>query len=496
MASGAAAAPDTVLPDAQTLWARMAAASGPPNGNYRETIVGAGDGGLTVTSRFRRGEDELVTLTHGPIHTRYGTHQGTDWHQTANGITVPDVRDPGLVTPEKTTTTVQRAWSPLDAYVLSTLDSSGYGRRDYVDPRSYLLLRHDEIGVAGTTTTAYAKYARFGAQMLPSSWRVTDRSINETTAYVRTQFATGSTSEADVAEPRAAQFVSLPAGAASIDLHARFKEGRIFIPVTIAGRRFFFLLDSGASAITIDRNVARELGLTLVNGSHEIAGNRFETHDTIIPAMDVGGLQMHDVAALAVSLRMGSKPSDPVGLLGFDFLAGLVVRIDYEHKHVLAMEARSYVPPAGKDVAALDVRLGSQVPMISAKLGGAVAERLIVDTGSGGSLLLFDYFARRHGDVLRFRFDDMLGPIDPALASSSGIGGEFASHPYRLREVRIGHFSITDLIADVVTSRSAYPQDNDGLIGSDLLQFFTVDLDYAAGRIFLRAGPHSIKIVS
>ena len=43
--------------------------------------------------------------------------------------------------------------------------------------------------------------------------------------------------------------------------------------------------------------------------------------------------------------------------------------------------------------------------MISAKLGGAVAERLIVDTGSGGSLLLFDYFARRHGDVLRSRLD-------------------------------------------------------------------------------------------
>ena len=85
---------------------------------------------------------------------------------------------------------------------------------------------------------------------------------------------------------------------------------------------------------------------------------------------------------------------------------------------------------------------------------------------------------------------------NPALATSSGIGGAFASRPYRLGEVRIGHFAIADLVADVVTSTVAYPQDNDGLIGSDFLQFFTVDLDYAAGRIFLRVRPEFIKFVS
>lgn len=495
MVSGTMAAPDTLPPDAQALRARMAAASGPPNTNYRETIVGSGDGGPTITVRFHRGDDEYVSVARGPIHTSYGTHRGTDWHQSANGITVPDVPDPGLAAPGKTTTTVQRAWSPFDAYVVSELDRNGFGGRDFVDPRNYLVLRHDEIGAAGTATTTYAMYARFGTQMLPSSWRVTDRSFNETTEYVRTQFAVGSTSEADVAEPPPRRFVSLPAGATTVDVHARFDEDRIVIPVAIAGRTFYFLLDSGASAITIDPSIAKKLGLALVNESHEIAGKRFEMHDTIIPAMDVGGLQMHNVAASAVSLGMGSNPSDPVGLLGFDFLAGLAVRIDYEHKRVLAMDARTYVPPAGKDVSALDVRLGSQVPMISAKLGGALAERLIVDTGSDGSLLLFNYFARRHGEVLRLRLDDVVGP-EPASNASSGIGGEFASRPYRLRDVRIGHFSISDLVADVVTSTDAYPQEADGLIGSDILQFFTVDLDYAAGRIFLRARPQLIKVVS
>ena len=143
-------------------------------------------------------------------------------------------------------------------------------------------------------------------QTLPSSWRITDGAFNETTAYVRTQFAAGTTRPADVAEPPRRRFVSLPAGTTAVDLHARFDAGRIFISVAIAGRTFYFLLDSGASAITIDPGVAKQFGLVLVNESHEIAGQRYETHDTIIPAMNVGGLRwMHDVAAIGAVPRDG-----------------------------------------------------------------------------------------------------------------------------------------------------------------------------------------------
>ena len=495
MVYGALTGSDAALPDAQTLRARMSAASGSPNGNYRETIVASGAGGSTLTTRVHRGADELVRFTRGPVRTSYGTYRGSDWHQTANGLVVPDGHDAGVAPTQKSTPVVQRTWSPVPAYAISELDASGYGRRDVVAPGSYLVLRHDVIGPAGTVTTTYANYARFGTETLPSSWRVADGSVGETTSYARTQFAAGSTRPADVAEPALRQLVSLPSGATAVDVHARFEGGRILIPVAIAGRRFYFLLDSGASAITIDPRVAKQLGLPLANASHDIAGDRFERHETIVPAMEVSGLRMHDVAVSVVALQMGSKPSDPAGLLGFDFLAGLALRIDYEHRRVIAMDVRSYVPPAGKDVSALEIRLGSQVPMIKAKLGGALAERLIVDTGSGGSLLLFGYFARRHGDVLRYRLDDLAGP-DATADVSAGIGGAFASRPYRLPDVRIGRFSISDLVADVVTSSSAYPQDDDGLIGSDMLQFFTIDLDYAAGRIFLRARPQLKKFVS
>jgi hypothetical protein len=127
--------------------------------------------------------------------------------------------------------------------------------------------------------------------------------------------------------------------------------------------------------------------------------------------------------------------------------------------------------------------------MVNADLGGAMSQRLFVDTGSPSALLLFDYFSRQHGDVLRFPVDDIVLSSDPTARTSMGIGGEFSSRSFRMRYVRLGRFSIADLVADAVTSRGAYPQDDDGLIGSDLLQFFTVDFDYAAGRMFLRARP-------
>jgi predicted aspartyl protease len=488
MVSGVAAAPDAAVLDAQTLRARMAAAEGAPNLNYSETVVGTTSDGSIISTHNHRADDDRITETRGPIRTSYGTYRGTDWHQNANGITVTDLPDPVPAAPLTEVATVQHAFSPIDAYVISELDAGGYGVREYVDPRSYLVLRRDDIRPAGTTTTTNTAYARFGTQFLPASWRVEDHSHHETTTYTRTRFHSGNISVADVARPAARQIVSLPPGKTSVDLHARFDGGQISVPVSIAGRTFFFLLDSGASALTIDPALAKQLGLELMNVRHEVAGNRFEAHDTVIPAIDVGGLRMHGVVASVVLLGMGRKPSDPVGLLGFDFLAGLAVRIDYEHQRVLAMNPHTYEPPSGTDVSAINLRLGSQVPMVDADLGGAISQRLIVDTGSPGAILLFDHFSRRHNDVLR-------SPIDDA-ATSLGIGGAFQSRPFRMRYVRLGRFAIGDLVADAVTSRSAYPQENDGLIGSDLLQFFTVDLNYAAGRIFLRARPTLKQFVS
>lgn len=227
----------------------------PPNGNYRETIVGTGGAGTSITLHYQRGADARFTVTRGPIRTSYGTYRGADWHQDANGITVTDAPDPER--------------SPSEAPAPS----------------------------AGTTITTYAAYARFGTQTLPSSWRIDDRRAHEVTTYRRTQFVTGATSDADVAKPAARQLVSWPAGVRGVDLHAVFEDGQISIPVRIAGRSFFFLLDSGASAITIDPSVARELGLTLVNERDAVAGKRFESHDTVIPELNVAGLRMHDVVA-------------------------------------------------------------------------------------------------------------------------------------------------------------------------------------------------------
>jgi len=140
---------------------------------------------------------------------------------------------------------------------------------------------------------------------LPASWRVEDHPFNQTMTYTRTRFVAGNTSAADVSKPSARQIVSFPAGGAAVDLHAHFEGGQISVPVSIAGRTFYFLLDSGASALTIDPGVAKELGLTLVNARREVASNRFEAHDTVISAIDVGGLQMHDVVASVVPLGMG-----------------------------------------------------------------------------------------------------------------------------------------------------------------------------------------------
>ncbi len=203
MVSGAAAAPDAALPDAQTLRARMAAAAGEPNLNYRETIVGNGNDGRVIRTHYRRAHDELTRVTRGPIHFSYGTERGVDWHQNANGITVLDRPEAPSAGALKTVSIVKRVSTPFDAYVVSELDAGGYGVREYVDPRTYLVMRSDAIGRAGTTTTTNTAFARFGTQVLPAAWRVEDRAFDDDTAYTRTRFVVGRTNVADIARPPA-----------------------------------------------------------------------------------------------------------------------------------------------------------------------------------------------------------------------------------------------------------------------------------------------------
>jgi len=132
-----------------------------------------------------------------------------------------------------------------------------------------------------------------------------------------------------------------PASASNLDsldgnpvvTRVRINGNRVLVPVTVSYRdrteQLTLLLDTGASATLLDRDVARQLG---VSDTEQVQG-RVADGRTIraergtLDFLQVGPLQVRNLEAAFVD-RRGRDP-DYDGLLGMNFLRHFQYRIDF-----------------------------------------------------------------------------------------------------------------------------------------------------------------------
>jgi clan AA aspartic protease (TIGR02281 family) len=479
-----AVAADSV-PDLATLEARIGQARGPLPSAYREVVQyhGTSSSGTEVT--LGRGNDVREIDEDATFTTQRGTYHGTFWHQNENGQTVIAKPDPGEATVEATTTTVTRVSSPVDAYMIATLTAKGFGSKDYIDPQTYYEVRSESIRPSGTTTTVYGPYQTYGSRHLAASWHVHSESSQTDTDYAITEFAAADITENDVVIPGSRRtLVQFPADQNVVTLPSTFSQGRVYVRLNVNGRGLDFQLDTGASAIAVNPDIARELGLTITNAKqNNVNAGTFETGNVVVPRMQVGSLTMDDVvmAIVPANFQASDAPVRAVGLLGFDFFAELGITIDYEHHIVTAAKLGTYTLPADPQSIALDVRLSTQTPLVTARLDGAVAERMTFDTGASVTFLLFDYFLRRYPQA----FAVYLGGDAPSNSRFHGIGGTLDVRPYEIGDFRLGSQEFTDLLGYLEVSNKNYSSATDGVIGNKFISLFTVFVDYPNGHIYL-----------
>jgi predicted aspartyl protease len=469
------------IPDSQTIRDRNMAAAGPTPDSYHEEIDFSGTTGSGKEVIFRRGPDRREIDDSGSLHTEFGINAGQRWHENENGHVVIDEADPGLATREQFTTTVTHVTEPTDAYVISSLNAKGFGSRNVYDAKTWYEIKREVRTPNGTITTVFDDFKTFGTRHLAAHWSTHDETRASQTDYVRSAYAADDVSTADVAIPQIAHpLVDYPAGVNRVDLPAVFEpSGHIVVRLSIRGRGLDFLLDTGSANITLDPAVAHDIGLSVTKkGVSSQNAGRFDTGVAIVPQIDIGQLHMHNAAVAILPLAFEEGEVKTVGLLGFDFLCESGITIDYEHHEVVAERYGTYTPPQAPHVIALTIRLGAQVPMTSVNVNGAIAERIMLDTGAAGPFMLFDFFARRHPEAL----PEGLGDHSVAFR---GAGGAFDAKTVTLDTFRLGNVNFTHFTGYRVTSAASYTFDQDGVIGPDFLKFFDVHLDYPNGMIYL-----------
>lgn len=444
--------------------------------NWNARVAGL-DGTLET---LRRDGDVASTTTLGPFRTARGVARGVKWHQNENGETILDRPEPSQLE-RVASQSVAHVREPIDAWAVTTVYASGHTARTYYDPRTWYVVRTERTAAGHTTHTTYDDF-RVDARGHVRPWHYAggdDRPENAYDYRLMRDDESGDVAEYEVAIPRDRRvLVEFPGGVDAVRLPARIEHDRIYVRLDVAGRGLDFLLDTGAASITLDESVARSLGLAIRGRSTETVAGAFASGRAIVPSVAIGPLVMRDVVVRTAPFAASETPATRVvGLLGYDFLAACGIKIDYARGTVDALRPGTFDPPPGSSP--LDVRLNAGVPVARATIGDAAGEDFIIDTGAAFSYVLFQRFARAHPEAA-------VASGDGRVHFGTGVGGSLSFRPVAAKRLTLGAWSFDDAVGVEAISPNALGFDNqDGLIGDDILRLFTVYLDYGANRVYL-----------
>jgi predicted aspartyl protease len=443
-------------------------------------------GGLRGTQReVRRGTDLIETTVLGPFTTLRGSIAGKAWHQDENGTTVLDEPEPAAGATPAPALRLTRVTRPRDLWLVTAQLPAGGVRKTYYDPADLTIVREE---VERGTHSAHVDYTDFrpwnGGRR--RAWRASggdDRGNAFVQTIVRDDVAPAIDDAAFAIPPNRRTLVEFPSDVNQVTLPATVEGGRIHVRVDVDGNPLTFVLDTGASGIVLDAQAAKDIKLPSYGSSALTVAGTFASTRVIAPMVRVGSLVMRDVVmqTAPIDAREGTTRVD--GLLGFDFIAGAVLRIDYiDPGSVTAIRPSIFTPPL-LATSAMPIRLSRQVPVVSVGIGTATSDDMIVDTGAQAPVLLFDRFVKAHPDAVADR--GFAAPFDPAQNIVDGVGGRVPIVPLRIASVRFADLEFRNYLVLRARDAGAFGDvADDGLLGSLFLRFYTLYVDYPGRTLY------------
>ena len=257
-------------------------------------------------------------------------------------------------------------------------------------------------------------------------------------------------------------------GGNAAEIPGEFLDNLVFLPVRIGnGQPSGFLLDSTVGKTSIAPGRAVELGFA-AEGPAALG----------LPGVQVSFSSLPAIANDHFAAQVGRRYQ---GALGNDFLASVVVELDYGRQTV-----RLYDPAAYKysgTGTGFPLKFYAGQPIIHAKivLPGQKAREgeFVVNTGLAASLVIFEKFAEGH-HLFSAHLKTMQAR-DPRINNGDGI---VIGRP---KEFQIGDYTVEGAIAVFSPTGPAEHSDPEiaGEIGGAILRRFTVIFDYPHRQLIL-----------
>jgi len=293
---------------------------------------------------------------------------------------------------------------------------------------------------------------------------------------------------------------SLANGATKAEIPIEIHNNLVIVPVILNNQLpLKFIVDTGVRTTILTEKIysdilhlaySKKFTITAPGGVNTV--NAYIANNVTI---DMPGIHGRGHAMLVLEndfLELRSSLGSEVhGILGYELFSRFVIKIDYEAKLMTLMLPHKFKP--SRKYTRLPITVEDTKPYY-------VAELKINDTASMSAKLMIDTGAS-HGLFLDTESNDKLNvpPKNISCTIGKGLGGLITGRLARIRSLRVGRYTISNMIASfpdpnsyfdtLRTGRLVY---RNGSIGGEVLSRFQVVFDFPREKIYLKPN-HSFR---
>ena len=264
------------------------------------------------------------------------------------------------------------------------------------------------------------------------------------------------------------------------EIHFEWRRDKIFIPVKIGDETYQFILDTGGG-LSISERIQDKFSFEQIAVAQVIGINKLSKRVPYVkvPKVRLGNLEFKNYnATVSDYARYPYDCLQVDGIIGRDFLKGLILKLDLAQQLMTLSDAPALLPAPKLEGVPLKIDRKTSLPYIRVDVQPFGKQWVVFDSGSDDLFSFKTKIIDKYREQAKFEDHPLLTFFGvTALGSSGVIPKPMAAYTTFVESITIGQTTLNKFYADISKrSRSR--------VGTGLLRYGSVMVDYQAKQFY------------